>query len=116
MGEWPPDHAPVLGTVVKRWSATTSSPSSFPSTLFPRAAKRLWLPPRHRLRRQGRTGLHGHDPKDDVPCFPWFPFQLHATTTLSACCVKIRLQKRSNVIISLGVYNQTELYQELEID
>jgi hypothetical protein len=30
--------------------------------------------------------------------------------------VKIRLQKRSNVIISLGVCNQTELYQELEID
>jgi hypothetical protein len=30
--------------------------------------------------------------------------------------VKIRLQKRSNVIIALGVCNQTELYQELEID
>jgi hypothetical protein len=30
--------------------------------------------------------------------------------------VKIRLQKRSNVIISLGVCNQIELYQELEID
>jgi hypothetical protein len=30
--------------------------------------------------------------------------------------VKIRLQKYSNVIIVLGVCNQTELYQELEID
>jgi hypothetical protein len=30
--------------------------------------------------------------------------------------VKIRLQKRSNVIISLEVCNQIELYQELEID
>jgi hypothetical protein len=30
--------------------------------------------------------------------------------------VKIRLQKRSNVIISLGVCNQIKLYQELEID
>jgi hypothetical protein len=30
--------------------------------------------------------------------------------------VKIRLEKCSNVIISLGVCNQTELHQELEID
>jgi hypothetical protein len=36
--------------------------------------------------------------------------------TLYLVTVKIRLQKRSNVIISLGVCNQTELYQELEID
>jgi hypothetical protein len=36
--------------------------------------------------------------------------------TLYLVTVKIRLQKHSNVIISLGVCNQTELYQELEID
>jgi hypothetical protein len=38
------------------------------------------------------------------------------TLLLDRNVVKIRLQKRSNVIISLGLCNQTELYQELEID